>query len=186
MDGIEHFYTRDSEFVGMTFIDELRARLFLIETPYKSVMNILRLVSHKVKKFDTLNSVALVTKYYNKLIEEETYETDKYEIVQRQKLICHFYESHYKSRLLKLSDCIFNVDLTKRMSYSDYIIEIEYIVRNCDFEYIDTLINIFNIEELNMHKIVDVREKRHYFSQTLDGNYIEHDIDFIVQINFCI
>ena len=36
MDGIDHFYTRDSDFVGMKFIDELRARLFLIETPYKS------------------------------------------------------------------------------------------------------------------------------------------------------
>ena len=83
MDGLEHFYTHDSYFVGMKFIDELRARLFLIETPYKSVMNILRLVSHKVKKFDTLNSVTRATKYYNRLIEEETYETDRYEIAQR-------------------------------------------------------------------------------------------------------
>ena len=48
--------------------------------------------------------------------------------------------------------------------------------------YIDTLINIFNIGELNMHKIVDVREKHHYFLQTLDGDHIEHDIDFIVSL----
>ena len=179
MDGIEHFYTHNSDFIGMKFIDELRARLFLIETPYRQIMSILRLVSYKVKKFDTLNSVARATKYYNKLI-EETYETDRYEIAQRQKLIRHFYESHYKARLLRLSGCIFNVDLTKRMSYSDYIIEIEYILRNCNYEYIDTLVNIFNIDELNMHKIIDVREKHHYFSQTLDEYYIEHDIDFIV------
>ena len=180
MDGLEHFYTRDSDFVGMKFIDELRARLFLIETPYRQIMSILRLVSHKVKKFDTLYDIPSVTKYYNRLIEEETYETDRYEIVQRQKLIRHFYESHYKLRLLRLSGGIFNVDLTKRMSYSDYIIEIEYIIRNCHFEYIDTLVNIFNIGELNMHGIVDVREKHHYFLQTLDGDHIEHDIDFIV------
>ena len=180
MDGLEHFYTHDAYFVGMTFIDELRARLFLIEIPYKRIMYILKLVSYKVKKFDTLNSVTRATKYYNKLIEEETYETDRYENVQIQKLICHFYESHYKARLLRLSGCIFNVDLTKRMSYSDYIIEIEYILRNCHFTYIDTLINIFNIGELNMHKIVDVREKHHYFLQTLDADHIERDINFIV------
>ena len=181
MDGLEHFYTRDSDFVGMKFIDELRARLFLIETPYRQIMSILRLVSHKVKKFDTLYDIPSVTKYYNRLIEEETYETGRYEIVQRQKLIRHFYESHYKSRLLRLSGGIFNVDLTKRMSYSDYLLEIEYTVKNCKFEYIDTLVNIFNIGELlNMHKIVDVREKHYYFLQTLDGDHIQCDIEFIV------
>ena len=67
------------------------------------------------------------------------------------------------------------------MSYSDYIIEIEYTIRNCHFEYIDTLVNIFNIDELNMHKIIDVREKHHYFLQTLDADHIEHDIDFIAK-----
>ena len=169
MDGLEHFYTRDSDFVGMTFIDELRARLFLIETPYRSVMNILRLVSYKVKKFDTLNSVTRATKYYNKLIEEETYETDRYEIAQRQKLIRHFYESHYKSRVLKLFDGGFKADITKRMSYSDYIIVIEDLVGGCKFGYIDTLVSIFNIDELNMHKII---EKRQYLNQTLDSDDI--------------
>ena len=134
MDGIENFYTHDKFFVGMTFIDELRARLFLTETPYEQIMKILRLISHKVKKFDTLNSVTRATKYYNELIKENTFETDRYKIVQRQKIICHFYESHYKARLLRLSGCIFNVDLTKRMSYSDYIIEIEYILRNCHYD----------------------------------------------------
>ena len=177
MDGLEHFYTHNSDFVGMKFIDELRARLFLIETPYKQIMNILRLVSHKVKKFDTLNSVALVTKYYNKLIEEETY---VYEIAQRQKLIRHFYESYYKSRVLKLSGGGFKADITKRMSYSDYIIVIEYTLKYCKFEYIDTLVSIFNIDELNMHKIIDVREKHHYFLQTLDVDYIQCDIEFKV------
>ena len=180
MDGLEHFYTRDSYFVGMTFIDELRARLFLTETPYKQIMNILRLVSHKVKKFDTLNSVTRATKYYNELIKENTFETDRYEIAQRQKIICHFYESHYKSRVLKLSDSGFKADITKRMSYSDYLLEIEYTVKNCKFEYIDTLVNIFNIDELNMHKIIDVRKKHHYFLQTLDGDHIQCDIEFKV------
>ena len=180
MDGLEHFYAHDSDFVGMTFIDELRARLFLIETPYKQIMNILNLVSHKVKKFDTLYDIPSVTKYYNELIEEATYETEIWEIAQRQKLICHFYESHYKSCLLKLSYGGLKADITKRMSYSDYLLEIEYTVKNCKFEYIDTLVNIFNIDELNMHKIVDVREKRHYFLQTLDADHIQCDIEFKV------
>ena len=81
MDGLEHFYTHNSDFIGMKFIDELRARLFLIETPYKQIMIILRLVTYKVKKFDTLNSVTRATKYYNKLI-EENYETEIWGIVQ--------------------------------------------------------------------------------------------------------
>ena len=176
MDGIEHFYTRDSDFVGMTFIDELHARLFLIETPNRQIMNILNLVSHKVKKFDTLYDIPSVTEYYNELIET----TEVYETTQRQELICHFYESHYKSRLLRLSDGWFKADITKRMSYSDYIIVIENTIRNCPFEYIDTLVNIFNIGELNMHKIIDIREKRHYFLQTLDGDDIQCDIEFKV------
>ena len=178
MDGLEHFYAHDSYFVGMTFIGELHARLLLIETtPYKQIMSILRLVSYNVKKFDTLYDIPSVTEYYNELIET----TEVYETTQRQELICHFYESHYKSRLLRLSGCIFNVDLTKRISYSDYIIVIENTIRNCPFEYIDTLVNIFNIGELNMHKIIDIREKRHYFLQTLDGDQIQCDTDFIAE-----
>ena len=180
MDGLEHFYTRDSDFVGMKFIDELHARLLLIETPDKQIMNILNLVSHKVKKFDTLYDIPSVTKYYNELIEKATYEPEYWEIAQRQKLICHFYESHYKSRVLKLSDGLFKTDLTTRMSYDDYIIVIEHTIRNCDSEYIDTLVNIFNIGELNMHKIVDVRKKSHYFLQALDGDHMQCDIEFKV------
>ena len=172
MDGIEHFYTHDSDFVGMTFLDELRARLFLIETPYKSVMIILRLVSYKVKKFDTLICVTRATKYYNKLIEEETYETDRYEIAQRQKLIRYFYESHYKSCVLKLLDGGFKADITKRMSYSDYLLEIEDLVESCKFGYIDTLVSIFNIDDPKFLKII---EKRQYLNQTLDSDDICFD-----------
>ena len=134
--------------------------------------NILNLVSHKVKKFDTLNSVTRATKYYNKLIEEATYETELWEIAQRQKLIRHFYESHYKSCLLKLLDGGFKADITKRMSYSDYLLEIEDLVESCKFGYIDTLVSIFNIVELNMHKII---EKRQYLNQTLDSDDIWFD-----------
>ena len=109
------------------------------------------------------------------MIEEATYETELWEIVQRQKLICHFYESHYKSCLLKLLDGGFKADITKRMSYSDYLLKIEDLVESCKFGDIDTLVSIFNIDDPKFLKII---EKRQYLNQTLDSDDIWFDTEF--------
>ena len=84
-----------------------------------------------------------------------------------KKLIRHFYESHYKSCVLKLLNNGFKADITKRMSYSDYLLEIEDLVESCKFGYIDTLVSIFNIDDPKFLKII---EKRQYLNQTLDSD----------------
>ena len=74
MDGIEHFYAQQI-FRRHDFYWRVTCQVIINRTPYKQIMNILRRVSHKVKKFDTLYDIPSVTNYYNELI-EEAYETE--------------------------------------------------------------------------------------------------------------